>query len=201
MRVCGWRKHANPWLADTAACEARCNPGGSAQSPLVRPAEGLVRRFLVRSTRIPGFARLGLAAPEIFAQRLGKPALAVVFALAHRGGLRPVCLPRQPALTSRRANAHSAATPPFPHRAVRGECCRSSVVERILGKAEVVSSILTGSTTSFLAKSLIALAQSDHSAGAGPVARRRLSARLPSQIGIPAMSSAAPHKHASSPAP
>jgi hypothetical protein len=25
-------------------------------------------------------------------------------------------------------------------------CCRSSVVERILGKAEVVSSILTGST-------------------------------------------------------
>jgi hypothetical protein len=27
-------------------------------------------------------------------------------------------------------------------------CCRSSVVERILGKAEVVSSILTGSTIS-----------------------------------------------------
>jgi hypothetical protein len=26
------------------------------------------------------------------------------------------------------------------------QCCRSSVVERILGKAEVVSSILTGST-------------------------------------------------------
>lgn len=26
------------------------------------------------------------------------------------------------------------------------KCCRSSVVERILGKAEVVSSILTGST-------------------------------------------------------
>lgn len=30
--------------------------------------------------------------------------------------------------------------------AVKRECCRSSVVERILGKAEVVSSILTGST-------------------------------------------------------
>ena len=28
------------------------------------------------------------------------------------------------------------------------QCCRSSVVERILGKAEVVSSILTGSTIS-----------------------------------------------------
>ena len=28
----------------------------------------------------------------------------------------------------------------------RTKCCRSSVVERILGKAEVVSSILTGST-------------------------------------------------------
>ncbi len=31
-------------------------------------------------------------------------------------------------------------------RLARGQCCRSSVVERILGKAEVVSSILTGST-------------------------------------------------------
>ena len=30
-------------------------------------------------------------------------------------------------------------------------CCRSSVVERILGKAEVVSSILTGSTSIFSA--------------------------------------------------
>ena len=30
----------------------------------------------------------------------------------------------------------------------RTTCCRSSVVERILGKAEVVSSILTGSTIS-----------------------------------------------------
>ena len=30
--------------------------------------------------------------------------------------------------------------------ATSSQCCRSSVVERILGKAEVVSSILTGST-------------------------------------------------------
>ena len=33
--------------------------------------------------------------------------------------------------------------------ATSSQCCRSSVVERILGKAEVVSSILTGSTISF----------------------------------------------------
>jgi hypothetical protein len=36
-----------------------------------------------------------------------------------------------------------AIAPPSPSK-----CCRSSVVERILGKAEVVSSILTGSTIS-----------------------------------------------------
>ena len=45
---------------------------------------------------------------------------------------------RQVGLT--RAGA-AAIGPPF-----RTKCCRSSVVERILGKAEVVSSILTGST-------------------------------------------------------
>ena len=38
----------------------------------------------------------------------------------------------------RRAARHRRAT-------FRTKCCRSSVVERILGKAEVVSSILTGS--------------------------------------------------------
>ncbi len=38
--------------------------------------------------------------------------------------------------------AHLVSRAPSPN----GQCCRSSVVERILGKAEVVSSILTGST-------------------------------------------------------
>src|SRR5689334_24040138 len=43
-------------------------------------------------------------------------------------------------LTGRGARRH--------RRAFLEKCCRSSVVERILGKAEVVSSILTGSTIS-----------------------------------------------------
>lgn len=62
-----------------------------------------------------------------------------------------MALPDKPAafaLTSR----HPCAKGPLPRgtgHAARDECCRSSVVERILGKAEVVSSILTGSTTQF----------------------------------------------------
>src|SRR3546814_8027667 len=45
------------------------------------------------------------------------------------------------ALTNGVGSRHSAAS------RLDRTCCRSSVVERILGKAEVVSSILTGSTT------------------------------------------------------
>ena len=45
-------------------------------------------------------------------------------------------------------------TPPL-----RAECCRSSVVERILGKAEVGSSILPGSTSILSVNSLFGARQ------------------------------------------
>ncbi len=73
---------------------------------------------------------LRLTPLQIFTQRLGQSLFPVLVALRH--GL---------ALTSTGPPGHSAASP------ARRVSCRSSVVERILGKAEVVSSILTGSTT------------------------------------------------------
>jgi hypothetical protein len=81
--------------------------------------------------------------PQILAQGLGQPLLAF-FILAHDGEIVRTGPVPQPALT--RADAFSIAPPlARPHPLL---CCRSSVVERILGKAEVVSSILTGSTIS-----------------------------------------------------
>jgi hypothetical protein len=78
-----------------------------------------------------------LAAPKIGAQRRGEPLCP--FPVLHE--MEPCALAS--ALTIQPLSALGAlrlwAMP------VR-QCCRSSVVERILGKAEVVSSILTGST-------------------------------------------------------
>ncbi len=54
----------------------------------------------------------------------------------------------QPALTSDGPRGHSAASPDR-------RCCRSSVVERILGKAEVGSSILPDGTTPLPLRSLM----------------------------------------------
>lgn len=106
-------------------------PPSSAVPILLRPASALLdgrRRPFPR-------ARLCLAPPQIVAQRLRQPGL--FFGVVHRASHKP----RTAGLTIIRA-PHIGAPP----LATAGVCCRSSVVERILGKAEVVSSILTGST-------------------------------------------------------
>ena len=77
-----------------------------------------------------GRASLRLAAPED-SRAVRRPAAS-----------RSSCLPvtRDPRWVDRARRCPVIGAP------LRTKCCRSSVVERILGKAEVVSSILTGST-------------------------------------------------------
>lgn len=117
-------------LANVSVTGVGC-PHSSAVPILLRPASALLdgrRRPFPR-------ARLCLAPPQIVAQRLRQPGL--FFGVVHRAWHKP----RDGGLTIIRA-PHIGAPP----LATAGVCCRSSVVERILGKAEVVSSILTGST-------------------------------------------------------
>lgn len=127
----------------------------SIRAGAIRATCGRIALVLLRP-----FARLPLAPPQIGAQGFGEPAAAVGVIVRHASAPTPFPHPakspthrpaanprraRQVALTNRRRQGHRRGL-------VRGgspcapSCCRSSVVERILGKAEVVSSILTGST-------------------------------------------------------
>jgi hypothetical protein len=83
-------------------------------------------------------ASLRFSLAQIFAERGGKGGGVLS---GHRHAIT------QRALTGPHAFFMGARYRTGPGNAVRlSICCRSSVVERILGKAEVVSSILTGST-------------------------------------------------------
>ncbi len=131
-----------------------CNSTPGADRTLV------LRRFVARIHR----ARLGLAALEVGAQIGGEPGLAVVccagwgrcWGLFH--GLCCISSHRRIWQGWRGLTNHwhlrigaglASGQPCSPHRqASEMVCCCSSVVERILGKAEVGSSILPSSTIS-----------------------------------------------------
>jgi hypothetical protein len=113
-----------------------------------RGRTGRLARALFR--RASAIAGLSFAAAQIGAQGLREAVLAFGMVGGHR---RTLCH-SQPGAASRLDKSARAGH----RRGLAGAglaprmamCCRSSVVERILGKAEVVSSILTGSTISLL---------------------------------------------------
>ena len=130
---------------------------------------GLLSTLCRRLAARPLFG-LGFAPPEILPQRRREPPLLLgllqclrtqcLRIIVHAGRLRPADTARKTS-RDRPANARLRLHPVPPCGKDRGVCgrnrslissgrtarCRSSVVEHPLGKGEVVSSILTGSTS------------------------------------------------------